>query len=756
MKRLRPPRLSAPLIAVIVAALVTACGTPQALREGRALIAAGQYETGVTKLRQASDDEPGNASYRVEYLNQRDGIFNRLLQAGDAARAAGRLDEAEENYRRALAIGGEGTPARAGLDAVARDRRHGEMLQQAQARSKKGDREGAAALVRTVLVENPRSRGAQNLQRQLDEELQKEGLATPTLRPRLSKPVTLQFREAPVRQVFDALSRTTGINFVFDREVRADLRATIYVRDVAVEDAIDLILLPNQLEKKVLAETSVLIYPNTAAKLREYQDLVIKTFYLANTDVKQTVNMIKTLLKTKDIHVDEKLNLLVMRDTPEAIRLAEKLVAAQDLAEPEVVLEVAVLEITRSRLTELGIKWPDTINLSVIDPSGTPPLLLSELRDLSSDRISVSPTPSVTINARSSRGDSNLLANPRIRVKNRDKARILVGDRLPVISAIVTPSTGTPVTTENVTYIDVGLKLEVEPTVFLDDDVAIKVGLEVSTASNRRTTQNGTTVYDIGTRSANTTLRLKNGETQVLMGLIRDDDRRTASGVPGLSELPLVGRLFASHLNDAQKTEVVLSITPRVVRNVERAEVAASEFWSGTEATLRAQPLLLRPVQRVGDAAAAADVRAEAAPTSADMRLAWVGPQSARVGTELEFELHATLQQPLTGASLQFGFDAKAIEIIGVAEGELLKAGKGRTMLSHKVDPVRGKVLVSIVRAGESIRGDGALLKVRARPRTAVERAQLQVTLASPVGLGGQPMSAAPTPPLTFSIGAAP
>lgn len=738
----------------LLVGLLAACATPPAFREGMALVAAGQYEAGLDKLARVADAEPGNAAYRVEYLKQRDAALERLLATAESARGAGRLDDAEAALKRALAIGADASRAQAALDALERERRHVGLLQRAQSSLRKGDREGAAVMVRAVLMENPLQREAQNLQRLIEEERLKEAMASPVLRSRLAKPVTVQFREAPIRQVFDALARSTGINFIFDREVRADLRTTIYAANVPVEDAIDLILLPTQLEKKVLSETSVLVYPNTPAKQREYQDLVIKTFYLANADVKQALNMIKTMLKTKDVYIDEKLNLLVMRDTPEAIRLAEKLISAQDLAEPEVVLEVAVMEISRTRLTELGVKWPETLSLSVVDPSGAAPLLLGELRDVNRDTIAVGPNPSVTINARRSRGDTNLLANPRIRVKNREKARILVGDRLPVISAIVTPSTGTPITTETVTYLDVGLKLEVEPNVHLDDEVAIKVGLEVSTASNRRTTQNGTTVYDIGTRTANTVLRLRNGETQVLMGLIRDDDRRTASGVPGLGDLPLLGRLFASHLDDAQKTEVVLSITPRVVRNVARPEVAVSEFWSGTEATLRAQPIALRPAQT--EAAVQPTAAAAAAPSTVDVQLRWTGPGTVRVGTEVDVDLYASLRQPVTSASLQFAFDPNAFEVVGIAEGELLKAGGARTTVNHRVDPVAGKVLVSIVRAGAPIEGEGPLLKVKIRPRAPAEKAMLRVTLASPLGRGGQRLTASEDAALALAVIGAP
>ena len=153
--------------------------------------------------------------------------------------------------------------------------------------------------------------------------------------------------------VFEALSRTSGINVLLDKDVKPDLKTSIFVKDVSVEDAIDLILMQSQLEKKIISDNTVFIYPNTPAKIKDYQDLKIRSFHLTNADPKQMLTMIKTLLKTKDIFVHEKTNSIVMRDTPEAIRLAEKMVADQDIADPEVMLEVEVLEISRSRLSEI-------------------------------------------------------------------------------------------------------------------------------------------------------------------------------------------------------------------------------------------------------------------------------------------------------------------------------------------------------------------------------------------------------------------
>jgi general secretion pathway protein D len=355
-----------------------------------------------------------------------------------------------------------------------------------------------------------------------------------------------------------------------------------------VEEAIRLILLTNSLEQKVVNETTVFVYPNTPQKQREYQELVVKGFYLANADVKQTANMIRTLVKTRDIFIDEKINLLVIKDTPSAIRLAERLIAAHDLAEPEVMLEVEVLEVNRSRLLELGIRYPDTLAVSLIGSGGADAagsLTLQELRDLNSGMVQLTfNDPLFLFSLRQQDDGGTVLANPRIRVKNKDKARIHIGDRVPVITTTAAATGG--FVSESVTYLDVGLKLEVEPLISLEDEIGIKVGLEVSNIVREvRPTGSTSLVYQIGTRNAATNLRLRDGETQVLAGLINDSDRKIADKVPGLGDLPVAGRLFKHTTDNTTRTEIVLLITPRLMRTLARPDASSVEFAAGTEAS---------------------------------------------------------------------------------------------------------------------------------------------------------------------------
>jgi general secretion pathway protein D len=329
--------------AVLLAALMmlSSCSSTQTtFTTGQQLLAEGKIEEGLKTLQRAMEEDPRNQDYRSYYFRQRESVINQLLVRGDEARVANDWTAAENHYRRALALDPAHVRAQAGLDRVAMDRRHRALLGDSEVALNARNFEEAAARLQAILTENPAHREARIMQRVIDEQRVRTTLASPQMRSAFRKPVTLEFREANVRSIFEVISRLAEINFIFDRDVRPDLRASIFVKNTSIEDIINTLLLTNQLEKKVVNENTILIYPNTPAKARDYQELIVKSFYLANSDAKQALNLIRTIIKTRDIYIDEKLNFLVMRDTPDNVRLAEKLVANHDLAEPEVVLEL--------------------------------------------------------------------------------------------------------------------------------------------------------------------------------------------------------------------------------------------------------------------------------------------------------------------------------------------------------------------------------------------------------------------------------
>jgi len=587
---------TAAALLAVAAFFLAACATDP-VSEARRHAIEGRGEEALAGLEIALKAAPADRAARSEYYRLRDTMLAQWLAQAEALRAAGELEPAEALYRKAQALDPANGRARAGLAQAKADRRHRGIVAAAEKLAREDKFRDAQDSLRPVLVENPAQRDARRLQRMLDEKLARPALAPLRLRSTLTKPISVDLRDVTVRALFDVLSRTAGVSFVFDRDVRGEQKTSLTIRDQQVEDVLRLALMSNQLEQKLVNETTVLVYPNTPQKLREYQELVVKSFYVANADARQTANMIRTLVKTRDLFVDEKLNLIVMKDTPGAVRLAERLIATQDLAEPEVVLEVEVIEIGYNKLLEIGLRFPQSIGVSLVGggtsvggdnavTGGTPGVFsLPEWLDRNSGLVRLSVTdPLFLLSLRQQDGASSLLANPRIRVKNKEKARVHIGDRVPVITTTAAAAGG--FVSESVSYLDVGLKLEVEPLIYLEDEVGIKVGLEVSNIVREvRSTNSNTLTYQLGTRNAATSLRLRDGETQILAGLINDEDRRSGNRVPGLGELPVLGRLFSSTSDNRGRTEIMLLITPRLVRTLARPGANAVEFAAGTEAS---------------------------------------------------------------------------------------------------------------------------------------------------------------------------
>jgi len=555
------------------------------MQQARDQLRDGRGEEALVLLEQAGRENPGDTTLRKEYFRQRDLLIAQWLSQAEALLDAGQHDAAGELYRRVQKHDPPNARARAGLEQIATDLRHRDAIARADALLKDGKHLEARDALRPVLVENPRQRSARRLQRAIDEKLAGPALGVQQLKTTTSKPLSLELRDVTLRSVIEVLQRASGVSFVFDKDVRAEQRITVSVRDATVEDALQAILLTNQLEQKLLNETTVLLFPNTPQKRREYLDLVVKSFYLANADAKQTANMLRTILKTRDIFVDEKLNMVVLKDTASTLRLAERLIATQDLAEPEVMMEVEVLEVSRNRLLDLGLRYPSTIAWGLMGAAGIAgSVTLPEWLNRNSGIVRLAFTdPLFLLSLKQEDGSTTVLANPRIRVVNKEKARVHIGDRVPVITTTAAAAGG--FISESVNYLDVGLKLDVEPLIYLDDEIGIKVSLEVSNIVREvKGTGSNTLTYQIGTRNATTSLRLRDGETQILAGLISDEDRRTASRVPGLGEIPLLGRLFSSTHDTTARTEVVLLITPRLVRTLARPDARTVEFSAGTEA----------------------------------------------------------------------------------------------------------------------------------------------------------------------------
>ena len=756
---------------LLVLSLLGACTAGrESFNNGRQLIESGRVEEGIAALELALKENSQNIEFKAYHARQKELYIGFLLRNADRLRAQKQYTEAEAGYRQVFKYESDNRRATDGLEDIRQDRLRDDKAASAEKLLKAGKPEEALEVARSVLAENPKHDVALAVTRAVETQAQAQQV-TPGLSDVFKKAITLEFRDANLKAIFEVISRATQINFIFDRDVRPDLKSTIFVKNTTIEDVINLLMVTNQLDKRILNENTILIYPNTPAKAKDYQELVVRAFYLANADVKQTLNMIKTLVKTRDVFIDEKLNLLVMKDTPDAIRLAEKLIVAQDRAEPEVMLEVEVLEITRNSLLDLGVQYPNTftaLNIATQNTASTTGgvivnttaqtqnlVTIDTLKNLATGNIAIS--PNLQLNLRKEDGDAQILANPRIRVKNREKAKIHIGDKVPVITTTSTANVGV---SESVTFLDVGLKLDVEPQVFLDSEVGIKIGLEVSNIVREIRTQTGTLTYQVGTRNAATVLRLKDGETQVLAGLINDEDRKSASKVPGLGDLPLLGRLFSTQRDQSIKSEIILLITPRIIRNLTRLEANLGEFASGTESAIGSPALTLRkaPVAAANAAPLKLQEPVTATPTApvaanAQLALSLITPPAIASDQEFNVLIQAAANSEVKSLSFDLVYDTNNIEVMRVNEGAWMKQGNVETSFKNGEVAGGGRLSISVERKTGGVKGSGAVAVVVLRAKgDDADSTQLSIENSRVQDARGAPLSASLPLPATVTL----
>ncbi|CAD7377089.1 tetratricopeptide repeat protein [Xanthomonas arboricola] len=734
-----------PLVLCLALGMLAGCASQRQYQSGDQAFGKGQYVEALEYYRAASSAAPDNIRYRQQYLRRRGEAMVALTTQADGYLAAGDLAKAEGAYQQALQIDPNNTYLRDRQRALNMRRQHDTQVSRIDELIAAGKLAEAERLVSLVLAEDPRNAralnsreriNAANFQHKVDDGI--EG--------RFRKPVTLEFKDVPAKVIFEVLAKASGMNFVYDPEVRPDLKASVSLRDTPLDEAIRMICLSTQLETRVLNANSILIYPSTPQKISDYRPLSIRSFFLSNGNAKTVAESLKAILKTESIVVDEKLNMLIIRDSAEAIALAEKLVALHDIGDPEVMLDVEILEVKRTAVVDAGLNLPKEIGLSVKGADQSADWMnVDQLRALNSGSV-LANIPNGGLKIGEDRSNAKILANPKIRVQSRQKAKVLIGDKVPVITST---STSTGFVSETVNYVDVGLKLEVEPSVYASDDVGIKVNLEVSNLVREIISQSGTLSYQIGTRNAETTLRLRDGETQILAGLINKEDRKTASGLPWLSRFPVLDRLFGNKKSDKQDTEIVLSITPHLIRGIGPSAIGQLQFESGTAtrlggtADMRTSESAPATSGEKGSVAPPAPViapvvtpvpdttPAQPEPVAeASAAMGWQVPAEVRTGEQFTAVLNLSSSQPIDQVPLLLGFDPQVLQVVSVEEGGFMNQGGGQSSLSKEVNLSDGRIVATLVRQGSAIAGQGALLRVNFKAMAPSARTELQILSA--------------------------
>jgi general secretion pathway protein D len=555
------------------------------LSEGRRFVAAGDWEQSVRFYQEALEKYPGDPEVRLMLKGARWRSSLARRARGEALMEQGRYGEAIAEFQMSLTMDPSNRKS-ATLLETARRRRAAEIHLRA-ARNRLKSRQFAAAreaLSRALEADadNPAA-----LELLTYYERQEKDPPRYRLQLKNSDPISLKFKNTPVLNVFEILSTLTGVNFIFDRDVQ-DGRVTLFMTDVSFDKFIEVLLGTSGLAGKVVDGQTMIVYPDTPEKRKEYQDLQIRTFYLADIDAATAVALLTKILNRQDIIANEALNAVVVRAPREVVELASRVIEANDRPQAEVMLNVEILEASRNTIRNMGLDInPDSVTLGVAEPGGedeggTPNFAVrssvDRLASISKEEILLS-VPTATLNFLKQDGDTRTLASPQIRVRSGKPSRILIGERVPLRTNRRVDTTG--VVTFDFQYFDVGVKLNATPTINPNGEITLDLKLEVSSLGPNLGTADDPQ-FSIRTRTAESILSLYDGEAVIIGGLISDDERQTFQEVPFLSDLPVVGKLFNNEDTNTSRTDIIMAITPIMLRDPQMPGIDVAQVWSGS------------------------------------------------------------------------------------------------------------------------------------------------------------------------------
>jgi general secretion pathway protein D len=562
-------RLIAGLLAVL---LFTAGCATGGLREGRKAERAEDYDRAVVEYTKAVRARPDDRGARVA-------LERVKLRAAQEHFFRGRRLSQVERHEEALIefqVASELNPTDSSADAAVRDTRQRLKTKLAVSRGGKTELQ--------TLVERART-------------LPPSGMDLPS---DVKLPDSLVFRNASSRMILTAISRFAAINIVFDPGFR-DASMSADLRNLSLTAALDSVTASTRTFYRVTAPRTITVIPDTAQKRREYEELIVHTFYLSNADIKEVIDLLRVVIDVRQISAITATNAISLKDTPERIAAAGKLIAAIDKARPELVIDVELLEVDRTTLREYGLNIASSPDLPGVAGSvdvNRDDMTLRSLRTLSQSNVFLTGLPALYYRLLKSDTNTRTLASPQLRTSEGLTAQARFGEQVPVPSVTFAPIAAGGVNQQPITsfeYRNIGVNIDITPRTHHDDEVTLAIKLSV-------TRQIGTAFADLpafANREINTTIRLRDGETNMLAGLIRDDERTLLAGVPGLSDLPLIGRIFARNQKDTQQTDIILTLTPHIVRVLDLNEEDLRPFKlsrdTGTSGGLGDAPMIQMP-----------------------------------------------------------------------------------------------------------------------------------------------------------------
>ncbi len=714
-------RLIRPAAVVLLAVAVT---LPAAADKAKSLYNQGKdaearqnYEQAYDYYKQAYELKPKDLRYRAPYERTRFLAGAARVHRGQLLRDAGKLEEALAEFQKAAEI----DPS--SFIAQQETRRTQQMIEAAKAPATQSAAPPPGAL-----------------QKRLEEAQGPVDLA-----PISNIPITLKLTE-DTKVIYETVGKLAGMNVLFDPDYTSR-RIKIELNGVTLEEALGIIALESKTFWRPVTPNTIFVASDTPAKRKDVEQSVIKTFYLANlsqpTELQDVVNALRQILEISRIQPLPSQGALVVRGTPDQIALAQKLVSDLDKAKPEVIVEVAIMQVSRDKIHTLGISPPTSAtvalqpNITTTTPTttttGTPSttsgtsnsINLNRLGNLNATDFTVT-IPPATATALFSDSNTKIIQNPQIRAVEGQKASLKIGDRVPVATGSFQPGIGgvgiNPLVNTQFQYLDVGVNIDITPRVHAGREVTLKITMDVSSVTGQSNI-GGISQPIIGQRKIEHEIRLKEGEVNLLGGMLEDQQTKSLSGIPGLSQIPILKYLFSQTNTEHRENEIVFALVPHIIRGHEVSELNQRALEVGTASAIE-----LRRVSRPAAPAAApapAPARASAPPTQAPPQAA---PQASAAGTaSFVFDPQNTTQPAgatfavnilLTGAQnvysvpLQVSYDPKVLQVVNVSNGGLLSQDGQAVALVHRDDDASGTLQITATRppGASGISGQGAVV----------------------------------------------
>jgi general secretion pathway protein D len=544
---------------VLVLGTLIGCAASKAYQHGERAMRAERYDEAVLDYSKATTLDPGNTRYTVALDRA------KLESAADHFRKGRRY---AENSQLELAVA---------------------EFQQVLVLAP-GHQHAATELQRALREVERRRISASEIE-QLKERARRRDVGPPLLDARTNIPILMSFKEVALSKIFEAIGKASGINFIFDDKVEIDKPLTIDIGNVTLEKALDILMLQTKNFYKVLDDFTLLIAPDTRPKRQEYEDQVIRTFFLSNADPKTVTTVLRSLLQSRQIAEDTELNSVTIKDTPAKVAIAERIVQAHDKSRGEVLIDVELLQINRNLAETLGIDLSSKL-LSLQFRGGDERVPLNNLDILrQTGNWTVGIIPSVTLDFLKSDSDTKAIAQPQLRVSEGEQAQLLIGDRVPIPTTSFNTSQtvgGNIVPITSFTYQNVGITLQIQPRVHHNKEITLQVQVEISQVTGSVSTGTGGQEQPIiGTRQIQTVIRLRDNETNILAGLIAREDSDSVSGVAGIGDIPFLRRIFGKTTRTEKRTDIVMTITPRIIRIPDIDEEDLATLWVGTEENMQ-------------------------------------------------------------------------------------------------------------------------------------------------------------------------